>query len=82
VLISNHIQKNEIYGTATPIPSANAAALDADGILLTSSEAEANAAAAKIGAGKKKPFGAAKGSPFKLGKIGKGAAKGKPFGKK
>ena len=42
--------------------------------------AEANAAAANAG---KKPFGAAKkNSPFKLGKIGKGAAKGKPFGKK
>jgi len=46
VLISNHIQKNEIYGTAT-IPSANAAALDADGILLPSSDADANAAAAE-----------------------------------
>ena len=44
MLISNHIQKNEIYGTATPIPSANAAALDADGILLPSSDADANAA--------------------------------------
>ena len=44
--------------------------------------AEANAAAAKAGAGKK-PFGAAKkSSPFKLGKIGKSAAKGKPFGKR
>jgi len=41
--------------------------------------AEANAAAnAKPGMSKKKPFGP-KGSPFKLGK---GAAKGKPFGKK
>jgi hypothetical protein len=39
--------------------------------------AEANAAASAAG---KKPFGAAKkSSPFKLGK---GAAKGKPFGKR
>jgi hypothetical protein len=40
-------QANEIYGTAIPIPSANAAALDANGIPLPSSKADANAAVAE-----------------------------------
>lgn len=45
--ISNQMQTNEIYGTATPIPSAIAPALDADGVLLPSSETDANTAAAE-----------------------------------